>query len=258
MSNHLNIYTMKINLGKPKISFAESNGAGANGNWTVIDTPRENTTTLDTTDGDVVEATEEGGEVVEHIEGADKYTLNFEVFVKKGTPLPFNDIDGVIQGEYAFKVEAARDSSAPSFQIDRATVNASLQYAPNDSLRVKYAVTALKPTDNSKTVKLITGANPSTVTVKDSDDSTAETISASEPDAKSMAAGAVEVVFSGSAGANMSAAASAQLIVGGNIINLVKSAGATDTTVTFTGTSSAGALTKVILDGFTVRTLPTE
>lgn len=249
---------MKIQLGKPKISFAESTGAGKSGDWTLIDTPRENTTTLDTTEGETIEATEEGGEVVEHIEGADKYVLSFEVFVKKGTPLPFTDVDGVIQGEYAFKVESALDSSAPSFQIDRATVNASIQYAPNDSLRIKYNVTALKPTDGSKTVKLITGANPSTVSVKDSDDSTAETIAATEATAKAMAAGAVEVVFSGSAGAHLNAAASAQLVVGGNIINLVKSSGATDTSVTFTGVSSAGALTKVILDGFTVRTLPTE
>lgn len=248
---------MKILLGKPKIKFAESDGTGATGNWTVVDTPREGSTTLNTTEGDSIEAKEEGGEVVEHIDTADSYALEFEVFVKKGVALPFNDVDGVISGEYAFRVESAIDSNAPSFQIDRATVNASIQYAPNDSLRVKYTVTALKPTDGSKTVKYITGANPTTVTVKDSDDESAETIAATNPTAKTMAAGDVTVVFSGSAGANMTAATSASLEVGGNVINLTKSPGATDTSVTFTGTSSAGSLTKIVLDGFTLRALPT-
>lgn len=242
---------MKILLGKPVLKFANSTGSGTPASWTTIDTPREGTTTLNTTDGESLEAKEEGGEVVEHIDTADKYSLEFEVFVKKGVALPFSDTDGVIVGEFAFRVESALDSNAPSFQIDRAVISASVQYAPNDSLRVKYTVTALKPTDNSKTIKYITGATASAVTVKDSDDSSAETITTS---AKAMSAGEVEVVFTGT---NMDAAVAAQLKVGDNIINLTKdNASSTTTSAKFTGVSSAGDLRKVILDGFTVRELP--
>lgn len=245
---------MKILLGKPAIYKAASNGAGASETFTLIDTPREGTTTLNTTDGTAVEAKEEGGEIVEHIDTADTYALEFECFVKKGVALPFTDTDGVVAGEFAIKVMSAIDENAPSFQIDRATVAASIQYSAADSLRVKYTVTALKPTDGSKTIKYITGADTTAVTVKDSDDSTASTIT--NGDSKSVTAGTVEVVFTGT---NMDAAASAQLHVADsngntNVINLAKGE-TTSTSVKFTGTTSAGDVMKVILDGFTVRTL---
>lgn len=144
---------MKVLLGKPKIEFTAS-PAAQNATWTEIDTPREGTTTLNTTDGTALEAKEEGGVVVEHIDTADSYSLEFECFKKNGVALPFTDVDGVINGEFAFRVTSAVDTVAPSFQIDRARVSASVQYSVNDTLRVKYTVTPLKP-ETGSTIKIL-------------------------------------------------------------------------------------------------------
>lgn len=145
---------MQVLLGKPKIEFATSAAGVPGESWTEIDTPREGTTTLNTTDGTALEAKEEGGLVIEHIDTADTYTLEFECFKKNGVALPFTDVDGVIDGEYAFRVTSAIDTVAPSFQIDRARVSASVQYSVNDTLRVKYTVTPLKPATGAS-IKII-------------------------------------------------------------------------------------------------------
>lgn len=242
---------MKILLGKPALYFAESNGAGATGAFTLIDTPREGTTTLNTTDGTPVAAKEEGGETVEHIDTADTYALEFEVFVKKGVALPFTDTDGVVPGEFAFKVMSAIDSNAPSFRIDRATVSASIQYAPNDSLRVKYTVTALKPTDGGRTVKYITGASMTSFSFKV--DNTEKATQASTS-AVNLTAGDVSLVITGE---NMTGATAVQVFVGNNVLNLTKDS-ATSTTATFSGETSDGYLKKIVMDGTILLELPTE
>lgn len=150
---------MQLLLGKPTTSYATAGTApDATEGWTPFDTARQGTTTLNTTDGQAIEAKEEGGEVIERIEEADSFNLEFELFVKKGHELPFNGKLDTIPGEFAFKVESAIDANTPSFYIPRATIAASLQYTANDGLRVKYTISALKPATGN-TVQILGTTN---------------------------------------------------------------------------------------------------
>lgn len=140
---------MKILLGKPKIQYCRSVNGVPDGNWVLVDTPRQDSTSLETSEGSDIEAREEGGEVVERLGTAATYTLTFELFKKKNVPMLFSDIDvsGVVPGEYAFWVMSDIDSEAPSFRIDRAIVKTQKMYAPNDTYRTQFSVMALKPAE---------------------------------------------------------------------------------------------------------------
>ena len=244
---------MKLGWGKCNIYRKNSvSGAPASGDWTKLPTPRENTTHVTTSQGTDLDAKIEGGETIDRLPGKNTYTLEWEEFVEKGQAPSFIDNDGIVPGNHALKVVPDADEACPGIQIDDSTIKAEIVYSTTDALRIKYSATALKPAAGNAVKLLNAGITEVTsVTVKDSDDATAETISDT---AKSMAAGSVEVVFNGS---NMTNASTAHLVVGGNIINLTRSA-ATSTAATFTGTSSAGALTAVVLDGVTILTLPAE
>ena len=95
-----------LSWGKCKIQTTTStNGAPASsGPWKDIDTPKEDTTKVTPTAGSEKTATEEGGELVDVRYGKNTYTLEFDLFVKKGKDRPFEDNDGLISGEHAFRV----------------------------------------------------------------------------------------------------------------------------------------------------------
>ena len=78
-----------LSWGKCKIETTPStDGApGSSASWTELDTPKEDTTKVTPTAGTEKTATEEGGELVDVRYGKNTYTLEFEIFVKKGTPV---------------------------------------------------------------------------------------------------------------------------------------------------------------------------
>lgn len=112
--------------------------------WKAIDTPKDGTTKLNTTAGTTIEALEEGGGVVDSRTAANKYTFEFDLFVKKGVAAPFDDIDGVIAGEHCFRL-TPEDPTATGFVIDRATIRVEQTFSSADGQILHYVVTALKP-----------------------------------------------------------------------------------------------------------------
>ena len=135
-----------LSWGKCGLEHAASTGGepGASASWTAIDTPKEDTTKLTTTAGTEVEATEEGGGLVDSRNGANKYQLEFDLFVKKGGTRPFEDTDGKIDGEHAFRL-TPEDEACEGFQIDRATVRVEESYSTADGILLHYVVKCLKP-----------------------------------------------------------------------------------------------------------------
>lgn len=243
---------MILNWGKCNIyRNTSANGAPAAGEWTLLPTPKESTTQVVTSAGTDLEAKIEGGEIIDRMPGKNTYTLEWEEFVKKGEVPSFIDNDGVVPGAYALKVLPAEDEQCPGIQIDNSSIKSEVVFSTTEGMRIKYSATALKPASGNA-VKLLNVnlASVTSITVKDSNDSTARTLGDS---AESVDAGSIEVVFNGS---NMDSTSTASLVVGGNIINLAKDGSSTNTAAKFTGNSSAGALTKVVLDGATVAELP--
>lgn len=167
---------MKILFGKPKLEYCPSVDGVPDGNWVEIDTPREDSTSLETNEGTDLEAREEGGEVVDRIGSASSYALSFELFKKKGEAFPMSDKEsrGVVSGEYAIRVSSDIDSEAPGYQIDRAAVKTARLYSPGDTYRKQFTFSALKPASGD-TVKDIentavtTSGTSATATLIESD-----------------------------------------------------------------------------------------
>lgn len=142
-----------LGWGKPGIQCAVStNGAPAeDAKWDDIDTPKQGTTKLTPTAGTETTAQEEGGDIVDSRTGKVTYKLEFDLFVKKGGKRPFEDVDGSISGEFAFRI-IPEDEECEGIQIDRATVHVEESYTSDDGKLLHYVINCLKP-KVGKTVK---------------------------------------------------------------------------------------------------------
>ena len=93
-----------LSWGKPRIQKCASVAGVPDGNWVDLDTPKQDTTKLNTTAGQEVTANEEGGDVVDVRAGKNTYSLEFDQFVKKGVARDFEDEDGLVPGEFAIRL----------------------------------------------------------------------------------------------------------------------------------------------------------
>lgn len=125
---------------------AESeNGAPKTGSpWKKIDLPKKDSLRVETKEGETKEALDEAGNVVDSKTAPSSYELTFELFVKKGVARPFDDKDGVIEGEKAFRL-IPDDPTVEGWQIDRSTVSATIVYTTSEGILYKYKAKALKP-----------------------------------------------------------------------------------------------------------------
>lgn len=140
-----------LNWGECDLFHATSTDGAPTGEWTELPTPKEDTTKLTPTAGTEKTATEEGGALVDYLPGKNTYQLEWDEFVKKGEEPSFEDNDGVIDGEHAFRVEA-KDKECPAIKIDRAVLRVEESYTTADGSLLHYVARALKP-KTGKTVK---------------------------------------------------------------------------------------------------------
>ena len=142
-----------LSWGKCKIEHTSSvDGAPASAaEWTEIDTPKEDTTKITPTAGTEKTATEEGGDLVDVKYGKVTYQFEFDLFVKKGKQRPFEDNDGLISGEHAFRI-TPEDESCEGAQIDRCVLRCEESYTTADGKMLHYVAKCLKP-KAGKTVK---------------------------------------------------------------------------------------------------------
>lgn len=142
----------ELSWGKPSIETATSTGGepASGTTWKAIDTPKENTTKLTPTAGTEVEAIEEGGDVVDSRTGKNKYQFEFDLFVKKGKERPWDDTDGIIAGEHAFRL-TPEDETCEGILIDRCTLRVEESYTTADGIMLHYVAKVLKP----KTGKMV-------------------------------------------------------------------------------------------------------
>lgn len=151
-----------LSWGKPLITTTECSGGqpALSAEWTVIDTPKDGTTKLNPTAGTEQEAIEEGGEIVDSRTGKNKYTFEFDLFVKKGMQRPWQDTDGVIAGEHAIRV-TPEDDTCEGIQIDRCTLRVEENYSTAEGILLHYVAKVLKP-KTGKMVKPYTALQPTT------------------------------------------------------------------------------------------------
>lgn len=140
-----------LSWGKCLLEHTTSTNGTPGSSWTALPVPKQDTTQLTATAGDQVDATEEGGDIVDSRTSKNTYELVFDLFVKKGETRPFEDADGIIAGEHAIRL-TPEDEECEGFQIDRCTLRVEESYTSADGILLHYVARALKPA-TGKTVK---------------------------------------------------------------------------------------------------------
>ncbi len=133
-----------LSWGKPKIEISKLDESGDATTWIEIDTPVENSTQLIPEKGEKREAKEEGGKVVDSRTSANKYRVEFELYAKKGKSKPIEDNDGVVEGNYAFRL-TPEDPSLVGFIIENNSVSVEDTFTSADGEKWKYTFEGLKP-----------------------------------------------------------------------------------------------------------------
>lgn len=135
-----------LNWGNPTIEIVKlvDGELPSNPTWTKLDTPAEGTTTLETTEGEKIEALDEGGAVVDTRKKKNKYSFKFSLFEKKGATKPIEDEDGVITDEYAIRV-TPEDPTTNGFTLPKCSVSFQHTYSVADGGRWIYTFDALSP-----------------------------------------------------------------------------------------------------------------
>ena len=131
---------MLLSWGKPKIFVKDKEEAGAI--WRLLPTPVEDTTQLETTDGDTVEAKIEGGAVEDVMVKIDTYALNFEERLVKGRKKCFADVEGVVKHNYEVFLQP-EDETAYGLHIHTGRVSVSDSYSAADGFKQAVSIKAL-------------------------------------------------------------------------------------------------------------------
>lgn len=149
-----------LNWGEPDIFHAlpkDGTAPKTSKDWTELPTPKEDSTNLTSNEGTDKTATEEGGAIVDFLPGKNTYTLEFDLFIKKGetekTSVQFllDAVDGVVPGEHAFRIEGqdkgddSEDKGTWCVLIERAVVKVTDSYTTADGSLMHVKATALKP-----------------------------------------------------------------------------------------------------------------
>lgn len=153
-----------LNWGECDIFHAKSTDGAAPATkegWTELPTPKEDSTTLASNEGTDKEAREEGGAIVDFLPVKNSYTLEFDLYMKKGetdkTSVQWllEAADGVVPGEHAFRVEGqdkgdgGSDKGTWCVLVERAAVKVTDSFTTADGSLLHVKATALKPKEGN-------------------------------------------------------------------------------------------------------------
>lgn len=141
-----------LSWGKPKVEFAKTEtttGLGPSGDtgWSAFGEIMEDSASLDVTEGELIEATEEGGGVVDARRKANKYVFVLKLFVKKGDTRPIPDTNGIIADNYAVRL-TPEDAECEGFLLDKTNVTVSERWTAAEGKILRYTFDAIKPGKN--------------------------------------------------------------------------------------------------------------
>jgi len=120
--------------------------------WLELPTPVEDTTKLETSKGDKVEAKIEGGENEDVKYNRSTYAITFDIRkAKKRNPyIPY--LDGVVEHKYAIFVQP-EDPAVAGPYMEKATVSIEDNFDTTDGGKLTYTFDSLTPDDSSAQVK---------------------------------------------------------------------------------------------------------
>ena len=122
---------------------------GSGGTASVYKSIVQNSTKLETTEGEVTDAVIEGGEIEASRRAKSSYNLTFQVRIGGGDDTSntdnIKDSDGVVDGEFSAEVKCTEATGAPTVKIARCTVSVSTSYTSADGIIKPFTCRALKP-----------------------------------------------------------------------------------------------------------------
>lgn len=126
---------------------------GAEGAWHKLPNIVDDTLTINTEKGDKMEAQIEGGsnEYVQYkkstfsVEWEHRYALEDDGLRQK----PIQDVDGVVDGTYAFKF-IPKAAGTAGFYVKRAAVSVEDTYSSEDGIKWKYTADVLAPENKNE------------------------------------------------------------------------------------------------------------
>ena len=136
-----------LSTGKPRIEIAKLDKFDNIGEWVEVDVPKDGTTNLATSEGDVTKYLEEGGDPIDVDQKACSYTFTFDLFVKKGFKKPITDKNGVIVDNYAVRL-APKDRETNGFIMYKAQVTCIASYSTADGAICQYKFEGLQTDDH--------------------------------------------------------------------------------------------------------------
>ena len=107
-----------------------------------LNTPVDDSTNLETTEGDKTEAKIEGGEIEAVRYDKSTYKLAMQIRLKAGDKMPFANKDGIVAGTYAVWV-MPEDSKAYGIHMAQAHVSLKTSYTANDGILIDVTFDAL-------------------------------------------------------------------------------------------------------------------
>lgn len=137
-----------IGWGKPRV-FVKKVGDTS---WFELPTAVEGTTSLATTKGSKTEAKIEGGENEDVRYSKNTYALTLNIRAAKNRKRPFDDNDGIIDGNYEVMLQP-EDAEVDGIYMQKSTVSVEDTWTAADGGVWAYTFDALKPDDNTDQVK---------------------------------------------------------------------------------------------------------
>ena len=131
-----------IGWGKPRIFIKRIDTEG--GTWKEVPTPVQDSTSLETTKGEKMEAKLEGGTNEDVLYKASTYALSYQIRKAKGKTQPFVSNDGIVDGEWACAVQP-QDPLVPGMMIHRSVVSADDRFSSQEGFYSVYTHDALQP-----------------------------------------------------------------------------------------------------------------
>lgn len=117
--------------------------------WIKLPTPKEDSTTLETTTGDKLTADIEGGDYEDAKYEASEYELSYTIRRNTERKKPMEDVNGVVENHYEVFVQP-ENSNVPGCYIKNTVVSLEEAFDTTDGGTLTYTHTALLPEDGTE------------------------------------------------------------------------------------------------------------
>ena len=148
-----------VSWGGPTLQFVPI-AAGASapaGSWAEVeglveikaDDLLEDSSTLETTEGETKELRNEFGVVVDRKTMPSSYTFTTSIIKKKGYTPKFTSVNGIVAGDWAMRL-IAEDSATPGFEFGKCNIATANAWTADQGALENLTVNAVEPNGNDK------------------------------------------------------------------------------------------------------------